>query len=696
MKSIPPACSAALLFACLAGLTGGEAPPPVVQSITWTTSWLGNTLSGGSDANRGLAKGDLGDSVHMQNRHEDMWVKADGTVVMNTHWDEAHHEVGIYRDGMMIGYGRETGGGRGGFDVTGDDRYIYAGLAVDWSFKQRGVARMAWDGGMAPWPGAKGNRLPLTTGNTQGMTCWNGELFVSDPAASRVVVVRTADMTVVREFPCQRAGRLEVNPTDRTLWMILQREADDAVSTVIHLTRDGQVLPQRITEVVQARDLAFDPLDGLLAITEDGPDQQVVFYDVAAAPKRVRTFGGRGGVWAGSNPGQVVDDRLYGPRGLGFDAAGNMYVACSGSSGFEGTVLRSYDRRGAVRWCLQGLMFVDCASVDPADDTQVFTKDERFVLDHDRPAGQDWRFAAYLHDKQRGPVDFPRGCTAVVCRIAGQRILYTLDMNGDKIGVYRFAGERAVPCGVFTATGTWKDSPKGRSMWLDADGDGGIGAGEWRLLGAKRDGILGSPDSAGNLWHAGWGNRIRVDVCGGLDRFGAPVYGPETQDLGGIAGFTGIDRAKYLPDSDTLFVCGSTPDRPRRFDEGKQFITGGCVLARIDRFWKGGNRTPTWMVDVVRYDAGHDVKSFDVAGDLLFTVERQTSIVEVFDAASGAHLQQLVPGPGLGPVANHVFVDIPYAIRAHQRRDGSYLLFQEDDVYGKNILWRILAQPVGR
>ncbi len=681
-----------MLLAVLPQLPAGESPARVVESITWTSSWFGNTLSGGSAANRGMAGGDLGDSVHMQNRHDDMWVQPDGTVVMNTHWDEAHHEVGIYKDGKMVGFGRETGGGRGGWDVTADATHIYAGLAVDWSFKQRGVARFALDGQTTGWPGSKGtggNRLPL--GTTQGLACWQGELFASIPSDKKVVVIRTSDMTVVREFPCERAGKLAFHPVDGTIWMLLARAKDDTASTIIHLTRDGTVLPERITDLVEAQDIAINPKDGLLAVTEDGPDQLVVFYDVTKAPKRVRTFGVKGGVWAGPKPGLVGDDRFHGPRGLGFDASGNLYVAASGN-GFEGTCLRAFDPKGKVLWRLEGLMFVDCAAVDPADDTQVFSKDERYVLDHAKPPGQDWRLAAHLHNRFRFPTSGPRGTMAFVSRIAGQRILYTLDMNGGEMGVFRFDGEAAVPCGVFTATGTWQNSPKGRCMWQDANGDQKLDADEWTNFGDTWDGILGSPDSAGNLGHAGWGNRVRVNVCSGLDARGAPAYTKDLLDFGGIDGFTGLDRVKYLPESDTLFVSGSTAAKPRKFGEDKQFITGGCVLARIDRFWKGGNRKPTWVADTVRYDAGHDVKSFDVAGDLLFTVERQTSIVEVFDAASGQHLQQLVPGPELGPVANHVFVDIPYAIRAHQRKDGTYLLIMEDDVYGKNILWRISAK----
>lgn len=690
---LPPRSPHLMVIALALFNLAAEEARPVVTGITATASWFGNSFSGGDARNRGLAGGNIADAVFMQNRHEDLTVLADGTVVMNTHWDEGHHEVGLYRDGQMVGYARETGGGRGGWDVAGDDAYIYAGLAVDYTFKQRGVARYTHDGRPAPWPGAKGgNRLPITTGKTQGMACHDGELFVSDPGGKRIVVVRTEDMVIVRELGLERPGHIAVNPHDGTLWVLLQRGKEDTASTIVHLHRDGTPLPERIVDLVQAEDLAFDPVSGHLAVTENGPDQQVVFYDVRDGVRRVRTFGAKGGILGGETPGLVGDDRFYGPRGLGFDAAGNLYIGLSGATAYDGLELRSYDRDGKVRWRLYGLMFVDCASFDPADDSVVYTVDERIEIDHSKPPGEDWRLRAHIRDRFRHGTDWPGGSTAVICRIDSQRILYTMDMNGSHITVSRFDGEIAVPCAVFTSAKPWKNSPSGRAMWCDLDHDQQIDADEWTLLSSKRDCILGCPDSSGNLWIAGWGSRIRVLPCAGLDEHGSPRYHAEAErEFQAPAPFTNVDRVKYLPETDTLYLSGNTADKPRLFGEDKQFITGGRVIGRVDHFLNG---TPTlrWIVDTPRYDERHDMKSFDVAGDLLFTVERQTSRVDVFDAASGVHVQQLVPGPELGPIADHVWVDIPYAIRAHQRKNGDYLLVMEDDVYGKNILWRITAR----
>ena len=57
----------------------------------------------------------------------------------------------------------------------------------------------------------------------------------------------------MREFACAQAGKLAINPADGTIWMILERGKEDTASTIIHLARDGQVLPERITDLVHAR-----------------------------------------------------------------------------------------------------------------------------------------------------------------------------------------------------------------------------------------------------------------------------------------------------------------------------------------------------------------------------------------------------------------------------------------------------------
>jgi len=685
-----------LLLAFLAPfLAAGEAAPPArkVKAITATATWVGNTFSGNNEArsNRGLAGGDIGDSTHVQHMIEDMFVRGDGTVVLHSHWDEAHHEAGIYKDGKLLGYCRETGGGRGGWDVTADESYIYLGVAVDWSFKKRGIARHDWTGGMVTFKGAAGpNRLPITAGATKGMACWKGQIFASDPAGKRVVVVDTASMKVEREFPLENPGRIAVDPRNGTLWITLAKTADKA-AVIVHRAADGGELPGTIGDLADPQGMAFNPKDGLLAVVENGPDQQIVFYDVSGTqPKRIKTFGVKGGAMAGPKPGLAGPDRLWGPRGVGFDAEGRLYVGCVGFNQ-GGTDLRAYDAAGKLRWQLQGLMFVDCASLDPGDEDSLYSTEERFAIDWSKPPGQDWKLAAYTLNPFKHPEDPRGGDTAVMTRIAGKRILYTLDQNGSQIGIFRFDGEVAVPCGLFTATGKHRTSPSGRCMWYDRNNDQQMQADEWTVLGTERDCILGRPDSAGGLWTAGWGNKVRYVPCRGLDANGAPIYQKEDfQQWETPAPFTNADRVFYVPDSDTLYISGNTAEKPRTFGEDKHFITGGRVLGRVDG-WLKGKRTVAWTTNVPRYDANHCMKSFAVAGDLVFGVEMQTSIIQVWDAASGVLIQELVPGPELGPIANHVWVDIPYAIQAHQRKNGEYVVVMEDDVYGKNVLWRITA-----
>ncbi len=79
-------------------------------------------------------------------------------------------------------------------------------------------------------------------------------------------------------------------------------------------------------DVAKPTAIAWSP-GGQLIVCDDGPDQQVKFYDVSGErPKLARTFGDRGGLHSGV-PGLSAPTKLYALRGAGMDAQGNLYVA---------------------------------------------------------------------------------------------------------------------------------------------------------------------------------------------------------------------------------------------------------------------------------------------------------------------------------------------------------------------------------
>ena len=129
--------------------------------------------------------------------------------------------------------------------------------------------------------------------------------------------------------------------------------------------------------------------DGQLMVADSltGPRQQVLFYDVSdpGHPRLTRTFGEPGGISAGT-PGEVTPTKFWGIRGIGMDAAGNLYVAMSEM----GTVLRKFAPDGKLLWQLYGLCFVDLACADPTTDGRdVWGVQEHYVMDYSQAPGRE-------------------------------------------------------------------------------------------------------------------------------------------------------------------------------------------------------------------------------------------------------------------------------------------------------------------
>ena len=95
----------------LAGvIAGGSARADEPTPLRYTTSWVGNSFGGGPE--------------WVQNAAESLQVLADGTLVVGSFWDEAGHEVGLYKGGRVVGALADTHM-RGGFAVAATDKYLF-------------------------------------------------------------------------------------------------------------------------------------------------------------------------------------------------------------------------------------------------------------------------------------------------------------------------------------------------------------------------------------------------------------------------------------------------------------------------------------------------------------------------------------------------------------------------------------------
>jgi hypothetical protein len=673
-------------------------------ATSYTTSWLGNTFGGGSQ--------------WVQNNVYGMHVAPDGTVYTNSRWDESGREAGIYKDGKVIGRSSELHGwGRlGGPAITVGGKYVYLSMSQeqegvqgqDYPPKETvwyAVRRYTLSGAPAPFAGGRGydksmlivskSKHDPSTGPINpilGLASANNELYVSDKATNQIRVYSTDTMTELRSWSFSRPGQITVDRRG-DLW-IVQAKDDRNPPKILHYSKTGTPLPEKITDVIDPTALAVDK-QGRLLVAENGPRQQVLIYRVAGAPKLVGTFGKEGGIYSDKR-GEVGDLKFYGITGIGADAGGNLYVNSNGFSdgvNGSGTDLRKFSPSGALAWQLHGLAFVDNADVDPSSDgTNVFTKHEHFVMDYSKGSGKEWKYKAYTLDKFRYPDD-PRlhreYATAFVRRIGGQRFLYLTDMYASHLAVFRFDGEIAVPCLMFAKEPmkNWPNHQPESSGWIwrDRNGDGSIQKNEYESLGAGNSSIWGwEIDSKGDVWQAS--TEIIRYRQQGLDSHGTPLYTREASEVVSVPSpFDKVERIKYFPDTDVMYLAGYTSDRPNaQGDWGRV----GREIVRYDRWSKDKN--VRWRLTLPFNPANNlSMKAMDVAGDRVFAVDSKTAAVYAYSAAEGNSVAKITPGPEVNSESG--WVDIPYGIRAYQKSNGEYLVFVEEDAKGKVIMYRYKA-----
>ena len=702
--------------------------PSQAQSLTYSTSWIGNTFGG----NPALGQ----PHKHVSLATDALFVTPDGTCYANTFWDENGAEVAFYKNGDVLGSAGHTHGWGygGGTEVTANGRYLFfaqtvgnegGGLkAVDtWPAKGKtwyGVARRTRDGRPAPFPGGKGGAgdtlkqgflllQEAPDGISQGvggLAADETHLYVSDPAAGRVEVYDPETMTKTGGWPLPRPGRMTL-AADGTLW-IIQRGAAADRPRVVHVTRQGAMLPGTITGIIDPSALCI-ATQGRLLVADNGPSQQIHIYDVRGlSPRLLGTLGTPGGILGGVGAQVGRDGPLRFNRltGVGCDSLGNVYVASNGSVAGGGTVLESYAPSGKRLWRLLGLEFIDCAEPDPASEADVYTKEEHFVMDYARPAGRQWDYQGYTVNRFRYPDD-PRlhtGATSVfVRRIQGHRFLFTTDMYSSALAVYRFQpatdGETAVPSVLF-AKGHYRPEDKsvwpaaqpkkGEWLWRDLNGDGKMNAGEFAQPGTDKDAPNGwgwSVDSAGGVWQASDRDGLREFPCLGLDAHGSPLYSyTSLKTVPMPAPFVELCRAEYRPETDTMFLSGYTPERPHT---GGEWGTVGTEIARYDHWSQGSPKAAQRIA--LPYDGKRDaqvyIKAMCVAGDFVFAAEsRDPERVFVYDVRTGVLQGTMQPDAAVGK--NSGWIDTPYGIRAVRRASGEYLVFVEEDLDAKVLLYR--------
>ncbi len=724
----------AVMLAAAAALPAAfQAPDAASPSprLDAAVSWVGNTFPG--------------EAKWVQQDVKAMVVAPDGTIYTNVFWDEAGREAGVYKDGDVIGIARHTHGWgyHGGTAIAVNAKYVFIAQTADseggglkdpdtWppkGVKWHGISRRLRSdiSKGAPFPGGKGGKgdtlkgcfLPVIEAPEGESTALAGlwaddrRVYAGNPWKKRIEVRDAETMAPVKHWECERPGPMAGDRSGR-LW-VLQEAADGKAASVASFSAEGAALPSRIDFPTDARPtgLCIDPR-GRMLVADAGPSQQVLVYEgLDAKPRPAPAMGARGGVFSGV-PGRVGDLRFNDPAAVGCDAAGNVVVVSGGNSGGGGNVMECYDPGGRLCWRLHGIEFVDMADLDPADETAVFTKEERFRLDYAKTPGEDWTYEGFTINRFRYPED-PRlhiwSAGAWVRRLQGKRFLFVLDMNNEHLQVYRFSeatdGETAIPSGLFAGRpipqrrrggdpGWPPHAPeKGEWIWRDESGNGAFDAGEY-----AGNGGADAPryqgwwvDAEGAVWQATESQGLRRFPLKEIDPRGNPVWSfSAMQPFPHPAEFKTLKRLRYDPARDMMLLGGVTEEH-----KNQHWKPMGPVIVRYDN-WSGGARKIRWTL-VAPYEKGSSGHSscepmgFDVAGDFVFVpytgaskpMKFSTGHVEVFRLDDAKPVGHFEPSPEVGEIG---LQDIRECLRAHRRRNGEYVVFLEEDWKSKILIYR--------
>jgi len=724
------------LCVTLLALTGSVC---AAQALSYKTSWIGNSFGGVKH-------------VHVQDDILGMFVASDGTCYTDSIWDEGGSEAGIYKDGAasdslpnLHGWGRG-----GGAAVCADSSYVYLAMTQsgdDGANKDNNsnglpeyppqnnvwycVRRYTRAGAESAFPtglGVSNDILRVNSGSrpksgspysgsaVSGVAVDATSLYVSDPTADRIkkYALDTLAETPIESWRVQSPGQMTMDSSGN-LWVV----QGSAIAKVLKFSPDGALL----ASISFARDvvpsgIAYNAKSGMLMVTDRGSDENVKEYNTAKLSGNptvvAATFGVKGGVYAGTL-GQIGPKRFNDPSGVGTDSDGNIYVSSNGQSSGGGTVLECYTSSGTRKWVLKGLEFVDGADPDPGSDTDVYTKEEHFAMNYASTApGSEATYKGYTIDPFKYPED-PRmhianGGTGVFTRrIHGKTFLFITDMYSDGLEIFRFNpatdGECAIPSGMFAKRhrssdrdGFPENQPdSGEWIWRDSNGNGSLDSGEFHQPATVGDApsLWGwFVDSNGDVWQAMQGAGIRHFTCQGLDGKGNPIYDYQHMTTARMpAEFTDLERIQYDSSTDTMYLggYGSGHPNPPTLNRNGDWGLIGTILCRYDH-WSANTTVHRGYPIVLPYDDAAkpalQPKALSIAGSYVFVAYGIQNIVQVFNKDTGVQVGTLTPGDSVGGKGSLGWVDFPDALQAWQRKDGEYLIFDEDDWLGKIVLYR--------
>ena len=610
---------------------------------TLTTSWVGNSFPG---------QGGHASGKWVPNFCDEIEVTPDGTVVSHSTWDEAGRCIGLFKDGAVNTSLVRQFNGKGGHKSWG---WGTAGRAM--AIDGDALFAINLDGHLMrfTWKPDDIDSTQYTShvevgGQAVGLNARTGRLV----ACMEDGTVRFFDQqTLAEQSRFTVPGAIDVALEDGgTLWVL----ARDGLR---RYQVDGTVIGAPLAGAGSPSAISIDPI-GRLIVSDNGPRQQVLIFDLAGKqPKLQETLGDAGGLTA--SKGRVLPGTLFAIKGAGADRAGNITVACNND---RGLTLKTFDASGVLQRELHGLTFLDNYDFDPTSDgTVLYSVDQIIDLDLDsgKAPGAEWRLrsvtlepGADAKDPRHGARGETASCSAFIRQIDGRRLLWTIGQTSGAMNLYKFDENSDLSrlAGRFD---------KGTSWAIDVD-------------------------SNGSVWNGSApGNTIRCYPCAGWNPDGSarydwdkPLVFPTPE------GFTEVARVMYIPASDSLLISGYTKDQP-----AQSWGLAGSVMRRYDG-WVKGARTLAWNADLPQDDTHLHPKSVAQAGDYIFFGACQPtkgvlSVVHVLRLSDGVRIGAMQPDATAG---DRGWIDISHGVRAFKRASGEYLVTVEEVARGKNLLYR--------
>lgn len=688
MRNQPKQNSAASVATVCLFIAGGcqsafaeeaKAPPG-----TYTTSWLGNSFMKVNGAQEELVPEEL----------EDMALSPSGTVFTAGYHERAGGGASFNgATGAFAGRysGFNTGFGEPSNAVATDNNHVYFGT-------KNGVRRYPHGGGSV-------NTSFLENHAIMGVGLKGGLLYLSDYTDNRIRVYDAATLAEVRSWAMSKPTRLAVDNNNR-VWVI--QEAANTVQptnegpmwfggAILSFSNAG-VPGATITDFEEPMALEVNRATNRLYVGGLNQHSQLwVYGNLAGTPAKVGTFGQLGGIFSGTAGEFSKAAKLHWIRGIDFDNAGNVYVACAYGT-FWGQAVEKFSGAGVLAWRVFCGSSLDGGGVDPDSETDVYTKFHHYKMNWGatKPGGE-WSLKGFTVNRFKYPND-PRvnhltdvgsrslGYGAV--RIKGKLFMIRSQQEGYRFEIFRFNratdGEVAIPS-VVMASGSdhviKRDTNGNGSFEADESypGDTGYNQG-WEV--APSGNIFTLVSQAHNY------DKVVKYPFQGFDAVGNPIYtNTSTTSVTIPAAFTATHRARrlgYDEATDRMYFLGSSLAVNGQDDNIDRVV---CFSN-----WSLETRQLAWDKALPFNDTpgtgygGGIALSMEHSGDYVFLAYGYGH-VRILSKSTGALVGTLTQNVN-GWTGTAGQIDASHAMTVHKRTNGEYAVLIENASWGNITMYR--------